>query len=149
MATLNIPRGSTLPTYKYARITNNLGDGVQVSAGDYTASTAWKLIPQGIAPVNTYPVTLSAPVSANVRGQDANPSYAATGGSLYLKPGVGSLGQVSGNVIVADSVGNSGWNGAHIVLGSYHLWVDSVGKLRVKNSAPISDFDGTVVGTQA
>jgi len=35
-----------------------------------------------------------------------------------------------------------------IQLGSNYLWVDSVGKLRIKTSAPISDTDGTVVGTQ-
>jgi hypothetical protein len=33
-------------------------------------------------------------------------------------------------------------------LGSYALWVDSTGALRIKSSAPASDTDGTVVGTQ-
>lgn len=42
----------------------------------------------------------------------------------------------------------SAWNGDHIVLGIYHLWVDATGALRIKNSAPASDLDGTVVGTQ-
>jgi hypothetical protein len=28
------------------------------------------------------------------------------------------------------------------------LWVDSTGRLRIKTSAPTSDTDGTVVGTQ-
>ncbi|MEZ5723274.1 MAG: hypothetical protein R3D59_18255 [Paracoccaceae bacterium] len=42
-----------------------------------------------------------------------------------------------------------GWDGAHLVLGSYRLWVDSTGDLRIKASAPTSDTDGTVVGTQA
>jgi len=32
--------------------------------------------------------------------------------------------------------------------GSYRLWVSSDGKLRIKSSAPTSDTDGTVVGTQ-
>lgn len=41
-----------------------------------------------------------------------------------------------------------GWNQAHIVLGTNHLWVDSTGDLRIKNGAPASDTDGTVVGTQ-
>lgn len=34
-------------------------------------------------------------------------------------------------------------------LGSYHLWVDTSGRLRIKNGAPTSDTDGTVVGTQS
>lgn len=40
------------------------------------------------------------------------------------------------------------WNGNHPTLGVYHLWIDSSGRLRIKNSAPASDTDGTVVGTQ-
>jgi hypothetical protein len=34
-------------------------------------------------------------------------------------------------------------------LGLYRLWIDSSGRLRIKNGAPISNTDGTVVGTQA
>ena len=33
-------------------------------------------------------------------------------------------------------------------IGAYRLWVDTTGDLRIKNSAPTSDTDGTVVGTQ-
>lgn len=36
-----------------------------------------------------------------------------------------------------------------LILGSYYLWVDTSGKLRIKNSEPISDTDGTIVGTQS
>lgn len=43
----------------------------------------------------------------------------------------------------------SGWNGAHLSMGAYHLWIDSSGRLRVKASSPTSDADGTVVGSQA
>lgn len=32
--------------------------------------------------------------------------------------------------------------------GSQYIWVDSTGDLRIKSSAPTSDTDGTVVGTQ-
>lgn len=35
-----------------------------------------------------------------------------------------------------------------LLLGGYQLWVDASGKLRIKNGAPTSDTDGTVVGTQ-
>lgn len=33
-------------------------------------------------------------------------------------------------------------------IGAYRLWVDTTGDLRIKSSAPTSDTDGTVVGTQ-
>lgn len=42
-----------------------------------------------------------------------------------------------------------GWDTPHPVLGTYHLWVDATGDLRIKNGAPSSDTDGTVVGTQS
>lgn len=35
-----------------------------------------------------------------------------------------------------------------IMLGGYVLWVDSFGKVRIKNGEPTSDTDGTIVGTQ-
>lgn len=43
----------------------------------------------------------------------------------------------------------STWNGPHAVLGVYHLWVDSSGRLRIKSGAPTGDTDGTIVGTQS
>ena len=43
----------------------------------------------------------------------------------------------------------SNWDfGGKLQLGGYYLWVDSVGRLRIKNGAPSSDTDGVVVGTQ-
>jgi len=42
----------------------------------------------------------------------------------------------------------SAWNGRHLALGGWRLWVDSSGRLRIKAGAPVSDTDGTVVGTQ-
>lgn len=40
------------------------------------------------------------------------------------------------------------WNNGRMKLGAYYLWIDATGRLRIKNSAPSSDTDGTVVGTQ-
>lgn len=40
---------------------------------------------------------------------------------------------------------NGEWDGAHIVLGGYHIWVDSAGKLRIKYGAPTSALDGAPV----
>lgn len=41
------------------------------------------------------------------------------------------------------------WNGGHLMMGIYHLWIDATGDLRLKSSAPTSDTDGTIVGTQS
>lgn len=35
-----------------------------------------------------------------------------------------------------------------LLLGGYQIWVDAQGKLRIKDGAPTSDTDGTVVGDQ-
>lgn len=53
--------------------------------------------------------------------------------------------EVNGNM----KISSGAWNSGHLILGSYHLWVDSTGDLRIKSSAPTSDTDGTVVGTQS
>lgn len=142
-------RSSTLPSYSFVLISETGGAGVQVStAGDFTAKDTWALIPGGIAPVNAAPNTAVAPQTAVFKGQNATGSFAATGGNVQLTPGVGSVGNVSGNVQIQDTAGNSGWNTAHAMLGIYHLWVDASGRLRIKNSAPTSDTDGVSVGSQ-
>lgn len=47
------------------------------------------------------------------------------------------------------TIGGAGTTyGAPLQLGTYHLWVDGSGRLRIKNGVPTSDTDGTVVGTQ-
>ena len=46
-------------------------------------------------------------------------------------------------------IDGGGYNTGHLVLGVYHLWVDATGDLRMKNSAPASDTDGSIVGTQS
>ena len=50
--------------------------------------------------------------------------------------------------IIGTNTGAGTWDGAHMIMGAYHLWIDSTGDLRIKNSAPTSDTDGAVVGTQ-
>lgn len=40
------------------------------------------------------------------------------------------------------------WQGP-MQLGEFRLWVDTGGRLRIKNGQPASDTDGTIVGTQA
>lgn len=41
------------------------------------------------------------------------------------------------------------WNGNNpLRLGTWHLWIDAAGRLRVKNGKATSDGDGVVVGGQ-
>lgn len=47
------------------------------------------------------------------------------------------------------TIDSGAWNGRHLVLGSYHIWVDSTGDLRIKSSAPTNDTDGTIIGSQS
>lgn len=44
---------------------------------------------------------------------------------------------------------DNNWNLNYLTLGTYSLWVDVNGKLRIKAGAPTADGDGTVVGSQA
>jgi len=44
---------------------------------------------------------------------------------------------------------SSAWNGQHLVMGTYHFWVDGSGRLLVKNGAPTSINDGSIVGLQS
>jgi len=43
----------------------------------------------------------------------------------------------------------SDWDDYPLVIGSYYLWVDATGDLRIKSGAPTSGTDGTIVGTQS
>lgn len=86
---------------------------------------------------------------------NVNNAIDLTSGNLRL---TSNLGQrfvcMSGSVAFSATQyafeGASGATGYQkpVYLGSYAMWVDSGGKLRVKSGAPASDTDGTVVGTQ-
>jgi hypothetical protein len=41
------------------------------------------------------------------------------------------------------------WSNEPLKLGSYTLWVDSTGDLRIVSGSPASDTDGAIVGTQS
>lgn len=44
------------------------------------------------------------------------------------------------------TLGTGTWDGEHLILGKYHLWVDASERLRINHQAPISDTDGVIVG---
>lgn len=46
------------------------------------------------------------------------------------------------------SSASGAWNDNPLQIGNYRLWVTSTGKLMIKNGAPTSETDGTIVGTQ-
>ena len=87
------------------------------------------------------------------------------GVTSWTTGGVNALGTLSGTDVpvglyrnglqyaICDSgffkINSSAWNGRHLALGSWRLWVDTSGRLRIKSSAPTSDTDGTIVGTQS
>ena len=69
--------------------------------------------------------------------------------SYLCRPPLASPNGNHRNFCVGDGANTTGgWNTGHLEIGQYHLWVDSTGDLRIKSSAPTSDTDGTVVGTQ-
>lgn len=71
-------------------------------------------------------------------------------GDATASPGFLLKATSSSEVAVNTGILNAGgtWNASHLKLGTYHIWVDSSGRLRIKSTAPTSDTDGTVVGTQ-
>lgn len=40
---------------------------------------------------------------------------------------------------------NGSYSDGHLILGAYHIWIDTTGKLRVKNGTPTIDLDGDVL----
>jgi len=64
--------------------------------------------------------------------------------TVWTMYGNGNTDQVGDHLLA-----NNAWDTARLRLGNYFLWVDSTGDLRIKNGTPLSDTDGTVVGTQS
>lgn len=59
----------------------------------------------------------------------------------------GNISAVSENSFIKTA--HSAWNKGHFMMGAYHLWIDSNGRLRIKNGEPMNDTDGTIVGSQS
>jgi hypothetical protein len=108
----------------------------------------------------------AAPASADVaimglvRGEAGYRWDVRADGTLTYGDGTGwspdvLVGRVAANLWGSlddgDSIkaGSGAWNAGHLQMGAYHLWIDATGDLRIKSSAPSSDTDGTVVGTQS
>ena len=76
-------------------------------------------------------------------------------GDIYTQGNIDADGDITadGDVTITGAssylVLSGGWNTSHIQMGTYHLWIDSSGRLRIKNGVPASDTDGVVVGQQS
>lgn len=95
---------------------------------------------------------------SRVPGDIANRFQRSANGTMQWGPGNGTfdvqldrfdadtLRLAFGDKLLLDG---GGWNSGHLQLGTYHLWVDGSGRLRIKDGAPTSSTDGTVVGAQS
>ena len=85
-------------------------------------------------------------------------------GSLYRNYGMAGqivsetdviLERPAANTLATDGTfqvgrgGDARYNEGILRLGTYYLWVDTSDRLRIKSSAPTSDTDGVIVGTQS
>jgi hypothetical protein len=86
----------------------------------------------------TYDIRLTNPNSIAIFN-DANVSFVDDLSSYIQMNGL--------NLKIGYQTSNTHKNA--LQLGNYFLWVDSNGKLRIKNGAPKSNTDGTIVGTQS
>ena len=59
--------------------------------------------------------------------------------------GGSSGGNVDLSGYVTKEIGNGTWDGGHLVMRNRHIWIDSTGKIRLKNGSPTSDTDGIEV----
>ena len=93
----------------------------------------------------------------NVRiiNESGGVEIANNNGAIDLTPVSGKSVNVKGGFTATGMINAPGglyaegkWDNGVIQLGGHRLWVDSTGKLRIKNSAPTSDTDGTIVGSQ-
>jgi hypothetical protein len=68
------------------------------------------------------------------------------GGDFLPQNGNDPQVQYGSGLVVAASA----WNGSKLLaMGVCRLWVDASGRLRIKSGTPLSDADGTIVGTQS
>ena len=69
--------------------------------------------------------------------------------SGYVKSDSSGILTSTATVPWSDITGITGDSVHPLTMGSYYLWVDASGRLRLKNSAPSSESDGTIVGSQS
>lgn len=66
-------------------------------------------------------------------------------GKLTAPSDAGAIMEVTNGHLQVGST----WDGPHLVMGTFHLWIDAIDRLRMKNGVPSSDLDGDLVGMQS
>ena len=139
--------------------------GVLVTLNRIESATTFLNISGSLADESSYPLTSynNYFVAGNVTNYIQNPNNQFV--SIFEQTNFGSAsvdnlvgGPNNFTVIASDNGSNfqiqnrngvSSWESSHLVMGTFHVWVDSSGRLRIKDGAPSSSTDGTVVGTQS
>lgn len=141
-------------SYRNSQDTDNAYDGFRVTSGSAIANVFTGNIVSCLAAdakkmrygFNDDATGSAGPDSGNKYSDNAKSNI---NGALYNITGLSEHG-IAGLVGRDFQIGyGGGHNTGHQMLGSAHIWVDSTGDLRIKSSAPTSDTDGTVVGTQS
>lgn len=137
-------KGITLPRWSNVRLSNTY---VEVSSSlDFSSNATYKYGATGVSPTVPTALIAAAPQSLNLVAQNANLLVAGPGADVNITPGIGSIGGVSGNLVLKNTAGVGGtWNTSHAVLGTYHIWIDTAARVRIKNGVPTSDQDGNVI----
>lgn len=145
-------KGITYPVLSsFVSTDSALGAKTTNVANDYTVKQAWAYGAGVSQPVNPSPLTAVGPTLFTFIGQDATVLLASQGGGITFKAGVGTGGNVDGNIQFQNTLGlGAGWNTAHLILGSnFHFWIDAKNRLRTKVGVPANDTDGNVVSLDA
>jgi len=124
--------GTTAPV-RVLQVTTTSGNNLRLAAGS-TKSFDLEEFSSGIARITSVSGNLEIrrAASSSVVIQDAN------GNAQVTVDGYGNL-----------QVASSAWNGGHLILGNYHLWIDGNGSLRILDHAPTGDSNGVAVGSQS
>ena len=138
-------------------------------SGTASYSDNWKIKNNIITGLNAYRFTTFAEslVKAEIEGNTVNVSANIFSSSLPVsnpnvfidtQETVGLLftaGNNAKNKLQHDvsvkrlNIRDNHWSLGHFKIGSYYLWVDGGGNLRIKNGKPTADNDGVTVGSQA
>jgi len=158
-----IPPGSTL-VIGYGTTGETLTQNSSVASGSgppYTSTTtgaATKAHSAGDPVTATPPASMRKEVYFNTGNgniylwdasliiQGASGVYFGAGQDVQLyRDGANVLRVGYGDTLAIEGA----WNAGPLRMGNNWLWVDATGDLRIKGSAPSSDTDGVVVGTQS
>jgi hypothetical protein len=145
-----MPNVTALPrTMTNGDIVTSFTDSIETTSRTYTYSTTQAVLnvfnkgTKNITlTVNGSNYTITPYQSQTVTADFTSFSIVSTNGIQHFEA----------NAIATDQKklsAGSAWNSTNLLqLGNYRFWIDSSGRLRIKNGVPASDTDGTIVGSQ-